>query len=430
MIDLPKEFSERMKNTLGGEFAEFLNVYENPPHRGFRVNLTKILPAEFFALTGREFEQVEWCKNGFYFSEGDGISGKDSLFCAGLYYIQEPSAMSAVGLLDVQQDDRVLDLCAAPGGKSTQIAEKLGADGFLVSNEYAPKRAAVLRENIERLGFKNVIVTNCEVGALEKKWSGEFDKILVDAPCSGEGMFRKEPAAVSAWSLEHTEACAVRQIKILNSAAKMLRDGGRIVYSTCTFAPCENEGVISEFLKTHPEFELAETTKILPHKQKGEGHFSAALIKRGDAPKMKTKAAQSAPPREFAEFADKNLTRFDLNGNYTLFGGRLFLTPVSAPDINGVKVLSAGLYLGDIKKNRFEPSHALALALTADCFKRAVNFPHTDISVQKYLRGETLSAEAQNGYCAVLADGFPLGWGKAVDGILKNHYPKNLRLLT
>lgn len=427
MIDLPKEFLNRMESMLGAEFSEFMSVYNEPPYRGFRINTSKIAPEEFLARRGI-FESVPWCESGFYFDDNSGISGKDPYFCAGLYYIQEPSAMSAVGLLDVQKGDRVLDLCAAPGGKSTQIAEKLGTDGLLVSNEYAPKRAAILRENIERLGFANVIVTNCEVTALEHKWSEEFDKILVDAPCSGEGMFRKEPAAIDAWSIEHTEACALRQLKILNSAAKMLRGGGTVVYSTCTFSECENEGVISEFLKEHPEFELLKSIRIFPHRQKGEGHFAAALKKSGTTDNIGKKQNKNTPPEEFALFTEKNLVRFDLKGEYTLFGGRLFLMPENAPDIAGIKTLSAGLYLGDIKKNRFEPSYALAHAIGADCFKRLASFDADSTEIQKYLRGETLAADIENGFCAVAADGFPLGWGKVTDGIIKNHYPKNMRL--
>ncbi len=438
MINLPSDFLKRTKNTLGAEFSDFLNAYNYPPYRGFRVNVSKISPEEFFALRGQTFERVPWCENGFYFKDGDGISGRDPHFRAGLYYIQEPSAMSAAGLLDVQKGDRVLDLCAAPGGKSTQIAERLGGDGLLVSNEYAPKRAAVLRENIERLGFKNVIVTNAEVSALAEKQRGEFDKILVDAPCSGEGMFRKEPAAVAAWSLEHSRSCAARQLKILESAAGMLRAGGRLVYSTCTFAECENEDVISEFLKTHGEFELLKTVKIYPHRQKGEGHFAAALQKRGEqavnnptASKKKGRAneRETQPPAEFSEFADKNLIGFNKpRGEYVLFGGRLFLTPPDAPRTDGIKVLSAGLYLGDVKKNRFEPSHALCLALRAEDFRKSVNLSHDSVELQKFLRGETLEAACGNGWCAVLADGFPIGWGKASDGVLKNKYPKGLRI--
>lgn len=428
MMDLPEEFLNRMKNTLGEEFSEFLSVYEREPYRGFRVNVSKISPDEFFGLCGRTFEPVKWCENGFYFDDGSPISGKDPRFCAGLYYIQEPSAMSAAGLLDVRRGERILDLCAAPGGKSTQIAEKLGGSGFLVSNEYSPKRASVLNENIERLGFSNVIVTNCPVTELEKRWVGEFDKILVDAPCSGEGMFRKEAAAVREWSVEHTEACAVRQRKILDSAAKMLADGGTLVYSTCTFAPCENEELTDAFLKENPDFELINRIRIYPHLQKGEGHFAAALRKRGEVSHKEKKAGCTAPPPEFAEFVNENLTKFTFEGSYTRFGGRLFLMPENAPDIEKIKVISAGLYLGDIKKNRFEPSHALCRALRADAFKRTVPLSSDSPEIQKYLRGETLSGECENGFCAVLADGFPLGWGKTVDGIIKNHYPKRLRL--
>ena len=427
MTDLPKDFLNRMKDTLGDEFPEFLSVYEREPYRGFRVNVSKLSPDEFFGLCGREVEPVEWCENGFYFDADSPISGKDPRFCAGLYYIQEPSAMSAAGLLDVRRGDRILDLCAAPGGKSTQIAEKLCGSGLLVSNEYSSKRAAVLRENIERLGFSNVIVTNCPVAELEKRWVGEFDKILVDAPCSGEGMFRKETAAVREWSVEHTEACAVRQRKILDSTAKMLSGGGILVYSTCTFAPRENEELTDAFLRENPDFELIKSIRIYPHLQKGEGHFAAALRKRGEISRKAKKAVCTAPPTEFSEFVNENLTNFDFEGDYTKFGGRLFLMPENAPDIEKIKVLSAGLYLGAIKKNRFEPSHALCHALRADDFKRTVDFGADSLEIQKYLRGETLSAHGENGFCAVLADGFPLGWGKTVDGIIKNHYPKNLR---
>lgn len=422
MTQLPIEFENRMKNTLKNEFDDFLSVYSNEPYHGLRVNTLKIVPKEFVKLFPFTGENVNWCAEGFYCKSG---YGKHPCHRAGLFYYQEPSAMISAELLDVRKDDVVLDLCAAPGGKSTHIASKLNGTGLLVSNEIVRSRAVILRENIERMGISNAVVTNMSPDELEVEFSDFFDKILVDAPCSGEGMFRKEPEALVAWSVEHTLACAQRQRLILESASKMLRPGGVMVYSTCTFAPCENEKTVAYFLSKHPEFTLEAQEHIYPHLEKGEGHFAARLVKKGNAPRReRVSKAKVNPPILFKEFEKNNLNT-NLQGNFISFGDNLYLLPTPFGDIKNIKILLPGLHLGEIKKNRFEPSHHLALALKKDDFK--LTHTLTESEIFHYYQGNVVNASLPNGWGAMLYDKYPTGWFKAVNGQLKNHYPKKLR---
>lgn len=364
--------------------------------------------------------------------------------------------MAPAGLLDVRPGMRVLDLCAAPGGKTTQLAAALEGRGLLVCNEINPKRAKILARNIERLGIANALVLNEHPQKLEERFEGWFDRILVDAPCSGEGMFRKEEAAVADWSPETVDMCARRQLEILRSAARMLAPGGRLVYSTCTFAPQENEGVISRFLAGAPEFSAAKadapwfapgrpdwienpapgiehTFRLWPHKLHGEGHFAAVLEKASDAP---VGAAISRPygspggqliaaPTDLVEFCKETGAALP-EGRPLAFGQSLFWVPEETPDLKGLKVLRPGLELGEILKNRFEPAHAWALWLkTANS---TVDFPADSPEIAVYLRGETISGQAK-GWTLLTVDGLSLGWVKGSGGILKNHFPKALRHL-
>ncbi len=422
MIELPVDFKDRMKNTLNDEFGDFLSVYSNEPYHGLRINTLKITPDEFIKLFPHATERVKWCDSGFYYSSG---FGKHPCHRAGLFYSQEPSAMISGELLDVQENDVVLDLCAAPGGKSTHIASKLNSTGLLVSNEIVRSRALILRENIERMGISNTVVTNMSPDSMETEFPEFFDKILVDAPCSGEGMFRKEPEALTAWSIEHTIACAQRQRLILNSAAKMLRPGGTLVYSTCTFAPCENEETIAYFLSEHPEFTLETQEHIYPHTKKGEGHFAAKLLKCGDAPRKERLSKQQTPaPTLFREFEKNNLNT-NLQGNFVSFGDNLYLLPPLFGDIKNIKIILPGLHLGETKKNRFEPSHHLALSLKKDDFK--ITHTLTNEEITAYYQGNVINASLPNGWGAMLYDKYPTGWFKSVNGQLKNHYPKKIR---
>ncbi len=343
--------------------------------------------------------------------------------------------MAPVALLDPQPGERVLDLCAAPGGKSTQIAGRMQGEGLLLCNEYSPKRSRILSQNIERLGIANAVVTNAEPGALSARLEGFFDRILVDAPCSGEGMFRKEEAAVTDWSQETVEMCARRQKDILQEAAKMLRPGGRLVYSTCTFAPEENEGVIAAFLAAHPDFAPEEvqapwfekgengTFRLWPHKLLGEGHFAAVLRKAGQAESAGTAAPGQKLPVEFTDFA-KEMGITLPAGKAVLYGSRLFWAPVDTPELRCLSVLRPGLELGEVKKGRFEPAHALALWLKTA--RNTVDFPADSRQIKQYLHGEVLPCTLK-GWCLVRVDGYSIGWGKADGNQLKNHYPKGLR---
>lgn len=343
--------------------------------------------------------------------------------------------MAPVAMLDVQPGERVCDLCAAPGGKSTQIAGYLQGEGMLLCNEIHPARAKILARNVERLGIANALVTNEKPDNLAKKLPGFFDRVLVDAPCSGEGMFRKEEAAVTDWSRETVEMCAHRQQEILNSAAQLLRAGGRLVYSTCTFAPEENEQTVAAFLQTHPEF-VAETVeapwfvsgencsfRLWPHKLLGEGHFLAVLRKLGDEEADGSFCPDEKLPKQWLDFA-KDLDITLPKGKAVLFGNSLYWAPVQLPSLHGLKVLRPGLELGEVKKDRFEPAHALALWLK-NC-KRNVSFGADSDEIRAYMHGETLPYEGK-GWTLVQVDGYGIGWGKGDGKILKNHYPKGLR---
>lgn len=343
--------------------------------------------------------------------------------------------MSAVALLDPQPGEKVCDLCAAPGGKTTQIAGRMAGEGFLLCNEINPKRAKILSQNIERMGVANALVTNEHPGNLSKRLQGYFDRVLVDAPCSGEGMFRKEEAAVTDWSEETVKMCAVRQREILNAAADLLRPGGRLVYSTCTFSPEENEETIAAFLETHSEFERVEISapwfvstgvgmfRLWPHKLLGEGHFVAVLHKtEGDEGNVLEEKGQNLP-REWKDFARETGITLP-EGKIVIFGETLYLAPVETPELKGLRVLRPGLELGQLRKGRFIPAHALALWLKDA--KTVASFSADSKEISAFLHGETVPCQ-KTGWCLVQVDGYAIGWGKGDGNVLKNHYPKGLR---
>lgn len=379
---LPEKFLERMQNMLGEEYPAFLESLSGKRYRALRLNLLKTRIQEGKEKLPFTLSPVPWTKNGFYYEEEEQ-PGKHPYHEAGLYYIQEPSAMAPVPCLmeetampERQEEPatpgRVLDLCAAPGGKSTQIAEYMRGHGMLITNEIHPQRAKILSENIERMGISNAIVLNETPESLSKRFIAFFDRILVDAPCSGEGMFRKNDNAGEEWSEENVALCAERQDGILDCAATMLKPGGRLVYSTCTFAPAEDEGSVSRFLETHPDFCLEKEERLMPHKIKGEGHFLAVLHREGGqlssaATAGTEKSLTLKDCREFLDFAKEALTipAEELTEGKILlrFGEQLYLAPAETPSLRGLKVLRPGLHLGTVKKNRFEPSHALALFL-------------------------------------------------------------------
>ncbi len=428
---LPRIFLDRMQDQLGEEFPAFLASLERPRAVALRMNPLKgEMPQLEFVR-----QQVPWEPMGFYY-DPEARPGLHPYHEAGVYYLQEASAMSAVALLDPKPGERICDLCAAPGGKTTQIAGRMAGEGFLLCNEINPKRAKILSRNIERMGVANALVTNEHPQRLAEAYPGYFHRVLVDAPCSGEGMFRKEEAAVTDWSQETVEMCARRQREILHSAAKLVCSGGRLVYSTCTFAPEENEQTVAAFLEDHPEFTLEAVDapwftpagegqfRLWPHKLLGEGHFAAVLRKNEteeeEAPQLQR---EEKLPKLWEQFAKQLEIRLPA-GRAVTFGQSLYWAPEETPDLRGIKVLRPGLELGESKKDRFEPAHALALWLqeAAVCQDYSADSPE----IARYMHGDVIPSQ-QRGWCLVTADGYSLGWGKGDGKVLKNHYPKGLR---
>ena len=427
---LPEVFLERMKHQLGDEFEDFLKSLERPRAVALRFNPLKgDAPQLPFVM-----DNVPWEPQGFYY-DPNTRPGLHVFHEAGVYYLQEASAMSAVALLDPQPGERICDLCAAPGGKTSQIAGRMMGEGFLLCNEWSPKRAKILSRNMERMAVSNCLVTNEDTSVLAARFPGAFDRVLIDAPCSGEGMFRKEEAAVTDWSQETVEMCARRQAEILHNGAQLVRPGGRLVYSTCTFAPEENEMAVEQFLQTHPEFtpEHVEAPwfapagegcyRMWPHKLLGEGHFAAVLRKVGDEECEYTSIQGTKLPREWLAFA-KELGINLPAGQAIQFGQSLYWVPEGMPDLRRLKVERPGLELGVVKKDRFEPSHALALWLKT-C-KNVQDYPADSEEMAKYIRGDVVPSE-KKGWCLITADGYSIGWGKGDGRVLKNHYPKGLR---
>ncbi len=451
---LPVKFLERMKGMLGDEYETFLASYDCEKYQALRVNTLKGSREDLFQVGSFALTPVPWTENGFYYANTDQ-PGKHPYHEAGVYYIQEPSAMLPATLLEAKPGERVLDLCAAPGGKTTQIAAAMEGRGILVCNEIHPTRAKILSENVERMGIVNAMVLNEAPQRLLQFFPGYFDKIMVDAPCSGEGMFRKNEEACQQWSEENVQLCADRQDEILDAAAGMLRPGGRMVYSTCTFAPLEDEGSVARFLERHEDFVLIRDERLWPHKVKGEGHYAAVLQRVGHAGKAAENPAGNpaeewfripcpcgtepgipvqsrAFQKECGDYLsfEKEYLQVDLQeklqGTYLKFGEQLYLCPGEMPATKGLKVLRPGLHLGTLKKNRFEPSHALALALKSGETKYSCELKNKS-EAAGYLNGMTFQAEGENGWYLITVDGYSVGWGKLAQGVMKNHYPKGLR---
>ena len=527
---LPQAFTEKMELLLGDEFAAFMASYEQPRWYGLRVNTLKASADAFARISPFALQPVPWAEDGFYYGDGDR-PGKHPYYHAGLYYIQEPSAMAPAALLDVQPGDRVLDLCAAPGGKSTQIAARLAGQGVLVSNDIQAERVKALMKNLAVFGVRNAVGTNETPDGLLRRFAGYFNKVAIDAPCSGEGMFRKDDNMIASWETHSVTRCAAMQADILDTAARLLAPGGLMVYSTCTFAPEENELSLARFLDKHREFSvvpvdqadrerygfaagrpewlappyaeaapalLAEAAtatggavRLWPHRIRGEGHFVALLRHNGPeagsaeagggvdagasawagasasapppvtacaaadvqtkgpgpgpgATRRKERVKGGAAPAASApdllpwfDFMADNLTR-PLEGRWVCYGSSVYWTNWDIPDLSGLKVARPGWFVGTLKKNRCEPSHALALGLRREDALRRIDLESDDPDVVRYLRGDTLELSAERmerehsgvplkGYCLVCVDGYPLGWGKWLDGILKNEYPPGWR---
>ena len=439
MPEFPETFLNTMREMLGNEYPAFLHAMDEPPALALRLNPLR-KGAEDVAAPYTD-SPVPWEPLGRYLKPG-ARPGAAIAHWAGAYYVQEASAMAAAAALKARPGEVILDLCAAPGGKSTRIAAALAGRGALVANDPEPSRAKALAGNLERMGAANALVVNALPPALARKWPETFDAILVDAPCSGEGMFRRDPEARAQWQPAAPAGCAARQAEILDCAAAMLRPGGRLVYSTCTFNRLENEDAIGGFLQRHPDFApedfalngLGEShsgmLRVFPHRVRGDGHFVARLRKSGSDAPGKPRPARPDPAaaallarldREIAVLPDylKEMAPF-LNGD------RLYAAPACAPEVNGLRVVTPGLWLARAGRSHIEPQHALAMALNPESPRRA--FHLDDEAAAAYLAGEALPApDAPPGWTLVLWRGMPLGWGKVSDCLLKNHLPKALR---
>ncbi len=434
MVELPVEFTERMKKTLGEDFEKFEDCYKFGAVRGIRVNTLKISAEDFEKITPVKTDGVvPWEPNGYYIDSDN--PGRTVLHAAGLYYVQEPSAMSVAPRLGADKGERVLDLCSAPGGKGTRLAEAMRCEGVLFMNEIDAKRCRALRANVERLGVKNAVTTCASPEALAEIFPAYFDKILVDAPCSGEGMFRKEQNAIPEWSVETVKMCAKRQARILDCAARMLSGDGTMVYSTCTFSDEEDEERVSEFLKKHPDFELILQEKLYPHEIRGEGHYYAVLKKRGGADNkiqpFRPVVTDVNLLKLYRVFEERTLNiKFE---NIAQFGDNLYSLPKGMPAVfeemrkRGINC-HAGILLGGYSndRKRFEPSHSLAMCLKLG---EAAGLEVDEKTALGYLRGFTFECDVkEKAWYTVNYKGFPVGWCKAGGGVAKNHLPKGLRI--
>ena len=430
MKKLPQRFLDDMKELLMDEYDDFIKSYDEPKTTGLRINTLKINKEELLNLNLYNLTPIPWADEGFYYDEEVDRPGKSPLHESGAYYLQEPSAMSVVPHLDIKEGDKVLDMCAAPGGKSTYILSKLNDTGLLVSNEINSTRIRALGENLERFGARNCIITNTDSNNLRKVFTGYFDKIVIDAPCSGQGMFRKDEVAIEDWSYAKVLECQSIQKDIIRDGYDMLKNGGVLVYSTCTFAKEENEDVINEFISEYENAKLIEMQRIWPHKVSGEGHFVAKIQKLENEDcnvkyiKIKNNDKEVKDYREF----EKKFLNISVESRFDIRGDNLYLLPEEHPDTKKLKVLRYGLHLGMLKKNRFEPSHALSHYLKMEDVKNVENFSVQDNKILDYLRGNTIETGKSRGWVLVCVEGIGLGWGKESNGILKNHYPKGLRI--
>ena len=486
-MELPVEFTDRMRELLGEEYDAFIESYQEPRHHALRLNTLKISPEKFEQISSFHLSPVPWIPNAFYYEEQDPAS-RHPFYAAGLYYLQEPSAMTPASVFDVRPGMKVLDLCAAPGGKSTALGVKLNGEGLLVSNDISGSRCKALLHNIEIFGIPNALVTNAVPARLAEHFPCFFDRILVDAPCSGEGMFRKDDSTISAWYPQKPDDCGKIQREIVTQAVKMLSPGGQLMYSTCTFAPEEDEEIVRFILNRFPQMklcslpradgfsegltaytihgekrpempELSQCVRLWPHKIGGEGHFMALLCRktgtdsaaafeenaqsfksisttekqdrRSGGRGSRARSGKETPDRQQQEILRKFLK--DVRKTYKfdhlkIHENMVFLDTGEIQDnLAGIACLRNGLYMGELKKDRFEPSQAYAMTLDSQTCTRVLNLEAGDERINRYLRGETLNLTGEetkngNGWTLVCVSGYPLGWGKNTGSILKNKY--------
>lgn len=443
-MNVPVEFINELRAVLGDDTGKYMELSKLPCFRGISVNRLKTTPEKLLPLLPFAVEKSPFYQDGYYIPSDTDSIGSLSLHHAGAFYVQEPSAASAVSLLDIHKGDHVLDLCAAPGGKSAQIASLLGGSGLIWSNEIVRNRAQILLSNFERMGIARGVVSSCHPDVLCERLSGCFDKVLVDAPCSGEGMFRKNPDAIAEWSREHVLACANRQLSILQSAARCVRDGGTLVYSTCTFSHEENEGVLAHFLETCPDFEpydidepfgrkteYANAVRITPI-EGGEGHFAARFRKKGDGIRStNTFRPGKSKNRDAEKLAEKFLDDiFTVRPELvpTIIGNKLYLIQEDIPPVDGIGVIRAGVFSGEFVKNRIEPAHSLFTSADPEHLRRVLDLHIDDPRVSEFLHGNETDCNGDSGYTAVAVEGIITGFGKCSNGRLKNKYPKGLRM--
>lgn len=451
MKKLPKEYIIRMKTLLGKDYALYEKALENPPVKAFRVNTDKIRAEDFQKVNDLSCEKIPYVENGYYLAKEK--IGNHPFHHAGIIYVQEPAAMAPAECIDIEPDWKILDMCAAPGGKSTQLKNKLGENGILISNEIIPSRCKILTGNIERLGLKNTVTTCMDTQRLAVLFPKTFDMIMVDAPCSGEGMFRKEENAIKEWSEENVKKCAERQKYILENAADALKNGGYIVYATCTFSLEENEMVVDSFLQTNPDFEIVPLKeqvqkvtergilfdnckckditlagRFYPHRSRGEGQFMAVLHNKNEAESRSYISHSKAekPPQEVFDFLDDVLREYEKEKVMMYNGNPVYFSPDF--EIKKGAAFSCGVTIGEIRKNYIQPHHQFFMAL-GKSFKRKIELgPYSD-ELNRYLHGEEISADCYNGWAAVTVCGCAIGGAKVVSGRAKNHYPKGLRIL-
>lgn len=452
-MNLPEAFLNKMKELLKEEYDTYQESFSKESLNGLRVNTLKLSIEEFEKISPFLLEKILWTRNGYYYQKQEQPA-KHPFYYAGLYYIQEPSAMLPASILPIYPGEKVLDLCAAPGGKSTELAAKLKGQGVLVTNDISNSRAKALLKNIELFGIKNAIVVSEAPEKLAGKFPNYFDKILIDAPCSGEGMFRKDKNMRKNWSLEKVEYYSKLQKEILDQAIQMLKPGGMLLYSTCTFSPEENEQSIAYILdqtdditlvsmeqiegfdKGKPEWAngnpmLSRCHRLWPFKVQGEGHFAALLKRQSEKEEVQIayKNSTTGKKRKIESSLLEFLKLISIEIKEELleqYDNKWYLLPAGLPDLKGLRILRSGLLLGETKKNRFQPSQALAMCLKKEEFRDSIDWDIKSPNVIKYLKGETIQLEEKEeekkGWQLVCVNGYPLGFGKAENGMLKNKY--------